>query len=356
MKNHKSSNNGQVHVDHPPLKPSLIVESFAVDELHTAESVHIEYRVQQIMNEQNETFLETAENTASSSVPEDKKSPLKKTKKGWVLAALMIIGLSFAEVILAISQVISTDDWLGAGWLVVLFIIIAAALTIVVKEARSLKRLKSQTETRQHSADLFNIPAIGLGQEHCAAIGKQLPKQYQYLVEEWQNNLERHYTNKEVLSLFELKVLSPIDKMALSNIGKHSSAAGVMIAVSPFALLDMLIVLWRNLVMINQLSRFYGVSLGYWGRIALIKKIFRSMLYAGAAEILSDAGNYALGVGLTGKISSRVAQGLGAGVLTSRIGLKALNECRPMPWLAAQKPGLSTMTQKLLEDLSKHIK
>ncbi|WP_340677275.1 TIGR01620 family protein [Paraglaciecola sp.] len=356
MKNDKSSSNGQVHVDNPSLKPSLIVESVAADEFCSAKSVDIQYRGQQIiMNEQNETFLETAENTPPS-VPEDEKSPLKKTKKWWVLAALMIIGLSVAEVILAISQVISTDDWLGAGWLIVLFIIIAAALTIVVKEVRSLKRLKSQTETRQYSADLFNTPAIGVGQEHCTAIGKQLPKQYQYLVEEWQNNLESHYTNKEVLSLFELKVLSPIDKMALSNIGKHSSASGVMIAVSPFALLDMLIVLWRNLVMINQLSRFYGVSLGYWGRIELIKKIFRSMLYAGAAEILSDAGNYALGVGLTGKISSRVAQGLGAGVLTSRIGLQALNECRPMPWLATKKPGLSTMTNKLLEDLSKYIK
>jgi putative membrane protein len=108
--------------------------------------------------------------------------------------------------------------------------------------------------------------------------------------------------------------------------------------------------------MINQLSSLYGVRLGYWGRVALIKQIFRSMLYAGAAEILSDAGNYALGVGLTGKISTRVAQGLGAGVLTSRIGLKALNECRPMPWLSATRPGLSSMTNQLREELSQYLK
>ena len=333
MNNDKTnrSDSGQLHQDVAQLKPSRIVASVPVSEAICNDTMQTEVREPQIVTNQSEISFSTDDSNELKSVAEDVVARPKKAKKWWVLLILLVVGLSFAEVILAISAVINTDDWLGAGWLVVLFLAITTVLTVVVKEIRSLKRLKLQTETRQHSIDLFNTPAIGLGQEHCAAIGKQLPKQYQHLVEGWQNKLESHYTNNEVLSLFELKVLSPIDKLALNNIAKHSSAAGVMIAVSPFALLDMLIVLWRNIVMINQLSRFYGVRLGYWGRIALIKKIFRSMLYAGAAEILSDAGNYALGVGLTGKMSSRVAQGLGAGVL-------------------------STMSNKLLEDLTKFIK
>jgi putative membrane protein len=339
-----------------PIKPARILASTPANKAATIEALHAEYRPQQVIDESTTLALETALEDKPSNVPTDNKGSATKSKKWWILATLLVVGLGCAELVVAITQVITAADWLGAGWIVLLFVVVAGGVTFVGKELRALKRLKKQTEIRQNSADLFNTPAIGLGQEHCLTIAKQLPEQYQYLVEDWQKNIESHYTNNEILSLFELKVLSPIDKLALGNIGKHASAAGVMIAVSPFALVDMFIVLWRNLVMINQISRFYGLSLGYWGRIALIKKIFRSMLYVGATELLSDAGNYALGVGLTGKISSRVAQGLGAGVLTSRIGLKALNECRPMPWLATTKPGLANMTSKLLEDLTKHIK
>ena len=335
------------------LKPAYILSSTAAEEVQA----NISYREQQVVTSQTEMVPHVPE--LSENIEKDLEDPLKpqkKTRKWWVLGALLVIGLSVAEIVVAIAQVISTHDWLGAGWLVVLLLLVITVLVIGVKELRSLKHLKLQAELRERSADLFNTPAIGVGQQHCEQIAKQLPVCYQPFVSNWRNSLESHFTNHEVLSLFELTVLQPIDKAALGNITKHASASGVMIAVSPFALLDMLIVLWRNIVMINQLSKHYGVSLSYWGRIALIKTIFRNMLYAGAAEIISDAGNYALGVGLSGKISSRVAQGLGAGVLTGRIGLKALNECRPMPWLRCTKPGLSHLTTKLVNDLNKYVK
>ena len=80
------------------------------------------------------------------------------------------------------------------------------------------------------------------------------------------------------------------------------------------------------------------------------------MLYAGAAEIISDAGNYALGASLTGKLSTRIAQGMGAGVLTARIGLNAIHSCRPVPWLSVQRPGLNQLSKKILTDLHKQLK
>jgi putative membrane protein len=149
--------------------------------------------------------------------------------------------------------------------------------------------------------------------------------------------------------------MTKVDGKALSTITENAGAASVLIAVSPFALLDMAIVLWRNLRMLNQISEAYGVRLGYWGRISLIRRIFHTMLYAGAAEIISDAGNYALGAGVTGKLSTRVAQGMGAGVLSARIGLKAMQECRPMPWLSVEKPGLANISKQLLSELNKRI-
>jgi len=272
------------------------------------------------------------------------------------LFGALVGALSLSELGLAIAQIYTSNNWLGALWLIALGVAVIGVARLIYRELRALRHLKNQSETRQHSVDLFNTPAIGEGLSHCQCVAKQLPSEFQTLVQTWQHGVDDHYTNNEVIALFEHKVLAAVDQQALSLIGQHASASAVMIAVSPFALMDMLIVLWRNLRMLSQLSELYGVPLGYWGRIALIKQIFRSMLIAGAAELVSDAGNYALSAGITGKLSTRVAQGLGAGVMTSRIGLKAMAACRPMPWLALPAPGLSTLSNKLMHDLAKYIK
>ena len=42
----------------------------------------------------------------------------------------------------------------------------------------------------------------------------------------------------------------------------------------------------------------------------MVRSVFKTMLYAGASEIIADAGNYAMGAGLAGKLSTRLAQGM----------------------------------------------
>jgi putative membrane protein len=286
----------------------------------------------------------------------EKPSP-KKTGKKWLGFLFVIVLLaSSAELALFIMAMIEQMDWLAGVWLVIFSALGILVLRQIFVEYRGLKQLKRQNEIRSESAQMASSSVIGLAEQHCLKIAQILPTDYQILVGNWRDNLESHLSDSEVLSLFEHQVLAPIDKLALKQVSKNASAASVMIAVSPFALLDMLIVLWRNLRMMNQISEVYGLQLGYWGRVKLIRKIFHTMVYAGAAEILSDAGNYALGAGVTGKLSTRVAQGMGAGVLTARIGLKAINESRPLPWLSEEKPGLSVISKQLLADLHNQLR
>jgi putative membrane protein len=280
----------------------------------------------------------------------------RKGKKWLVFLTALVLLASSAELVIFIRTMVEEMDWLAGVWLVVFSCLGAMVLRQGFVEFSGLKQLKRQNVIRSDSEKMGSSSVIGLAEQHCLKIAKTLPTDYQYLVGNWRDNVEAHHTDSEVLSLFELQVLAPIDKLALKQVSKNASAASVMIAVSPFALLDMLIVLWRNLRMMNQVSEIYGLHLGYWGRVKLIRKIFHTMLYAGAAEILSDAGNYALSAGITGKLSTRVAQGMGAGVLTARIGLKAINESRPLPWLSQKKPGLSGITKQLLTDLNSQLK
>jgi putative membrane protein len=286
-----------------------------------------------------------------------KELTTKKSGRKWLAFLFAIVLLaSSAELVFFIIAMVEKMDWLAGVWLAIFSVLGMLVLRLVFIEYKGLKQLKRQDEIRTQSEQIASTSVIGLAEQHCLKIAKNLPADYQYLVANWSDNIDTHHTDSEVLCLFEQQVLAPIDKLAIKQVSNNASAASVMIAVSPFALLDMLIVLWRNIRMMNQVSGIYGLHLGYWGRVSLIRKIFHTMLYAGAAEILSDAGNYALSAGITGKISTRVAQGMGAGVLTARIGLKAINESRPMPWISESKPGLSGISKQLLADLTKQLR
>ena len=288
---------------------------------------------------------------------DDGQKVIKKTSEKWPMFIFLAILLaSSVELVFFINNLVDQMDWLAGVWLIIFSTLGIWVLRQAFVEFVGLKQLKSQEDIRNQSEQMANTSVIGLAEQHCMKIAKSLPNDYQFLVKIWRESYNPHHCDSEVLCLFEHQVLAPIDKIAIKQVSKNASAATVMIAVSPFAVLDMLIVLWRNIRMMNQVSEIYGLHLGYWARIRLIRKIFHTMLYAGAAEILSDAGNYALGAGITGKLSSRVAQGMGAGVLTARIGLKAINESRPLPWLSQTKPSLSGITKQLLADLNKQFK
>ena len=286
-----------------------------------------------------------------------KELTMKKPAKKWLmLVCAAILLASSAELVFFIIAMVEQLDWLASVWLAIFAVLGVLVVRQVFIEYSGLQQLKRQHNIRSESQTLSNSSVIGLAEQHCLKIAKSLPNDYQHLVANWSDSLEPHLCDKEILCLFEHQVLAPIDQLAIKQVSNNASAASVMIAVSPFALLDMLVVLWRNIRMMNQVSEIYGLHLGYWAKVKLMRNIFHTMLYAGAAEILSDAGNYALSAGITGKISTRVAQGMGAGVLTARIGLKAINESRPLPWLSQTKPGLSGISKQLLTDLNKQLR
>lgn len=162
----------------------------------------------------------------------------------------------------------------------------------------------------------------------------------------WEDALSSPHTNQELLQLYSRLVLSKVDEKAMAEIAKFSTEAVVLVSLSPVAIIDMLIILWRNLRMINKVAGLYGLKLGYWSRIKLIRQVFVNMVYAGASELIADFGADMIGADLLGKLSGRLAQGLGAGMLTARLGVKTMQLCRPIPF--EDKPKLGHVRKEML--------
>ncbi|EOM7588726.1 TIGR01620 family protein, partial [Shigella sonnei] len=121
----------------------------------------------------------------------------------------------------------------------------------------------------------------------------------------------------------------------------------LMIAVSPLALVDMAFIAWRNLRLINRIATLYGIELGYYSRLRLFKLVLLNIAFAGASELVREVGMDWMSQDLAARLSTRAAQGIGAGLLTARLGIKAMELCRPLPWIDDDKPRLGDFRRQL---------
>jgi len=250
-----------------------------------------------------------------------------------------------------------------------LYAILLTALSVVagnalLREFTGLRQFKSRQKMKQTATELLSIDGEELsersnqrGKDFCDNISNSLPcdlvfdnpKEQQV----WQDALTAGHSSSELVQLYSRVVLNKVDEKALNEVAKFSTEAVVLVALSPVALIDMLIMLTRNLRMINKIAGLYGLKLGYWSRIKLIKQVFVNMAYAGASELVADFGSDMLGAELLGKLSARFAQGLGAGMLTARLGAKTMELCRPIPF--EEKPKLNQVRKKIAKQIKSLI-
>lgn len=219
-------------------------------------------------------------------------------------------------------------------------------------EIKGLRALKKRTTTRETFDDIRAGESTQSARDLCDKVAKSMPCDAQEnLTNLWAMSIPEEMTNKEVLTLFSKQVLSPADQKVLDKVSKYSTEAVVLVSLSPIAIVDMGLMFWRNIKMINEISSLYGLQIGYWSRIKLIKQVFVNMVYAGASELIADVGADLVGADLLGKLSARLAQGLGAGMLTARLGLQTMKLCRPIAFEPQESPKLRTVRKQIVSKI-----
>ncbi|REL27587.1 TIGR01620 family protein [Thalassotalea euphylliae] len=239
---------------------------------------------------------------------------------------------------------------------ILLFIVLFLGGSAAYKELVGLSQLKKRDKLRTQLETLQHSEALGQATAVLAQVSQQLSADLSEAQKQrWQRTLEQAYSDQELLKLYSRQVLSETDQKALAEVARYSSESVVLVALSPVALLDMAIMLWRNLTMVEKIAGLYGLKLGYWSRIKLVKQVIGNMIYAGASEVLTDISADMLGAELLGRLSGRLAQGLGAGMLTARLGLKTIYLCRPLPF-DEQAPRLSQVRAQVVSQVKALVK
>lgn len=289
----------------------------------------------------------------AEAVVESVLRPKRSLWRKMVTAGLTIFGISVvAQGVQWTMNAWQTQDWVALGGCAAGALIVGAGVGSVATEWRRLWRLRQRAQERDEAKELMQSHGVGKARAFCEKLAQQAGiDQAHPVLQRWYAAIHETQNDREVVSLYAHLVQPALDAQARREISRSAAESAMMIAVSPLALVDMAFIAWRNLRLINRIATLYGIELGYYSRLRLFKLVLLNIAFAGASELVREIGMDWMSQDLAARLSARAAQGIGAGLLTARLGIKAMELCRPLPWIDNDKPRLGDFRRELIGQL-----
>lgn len=289
----------------------------------------------------------------AEAVVESVLRPKRSLWRKMVTAGLTIFGISVvAQGVQWTMNAWQTQDWVALGGCAAGALIVGAGVGSVATEWRRLWRLRQRAQERDEAKELMQSHGVGKARAFCEKLAQQAGiDQAHPALQRWYAAIHETQNDREVVSLYAHLVQPALDAQARREISRSAAESAMMIAVSPLALVDMAFIAWRNLRLINRIATLYGIELGYYSRLRLFKLVLLNIAFAGASELVREVGMDWMSQDLAARLSARAAQGIGAGLLTARLGIKAMELCRPLPWIDNDKPKLGDFRRELIGQL-----
>jgi putative membrane protein len=153
---------------------------------------------------------------------------------------------------------------------------------------------------------------------------------------------------RDRIALAERELLVPLDAKARALILESAKRVSVVTAVSPKAIVDISYVLFETVRLIRRMSELYGARPGTIGLIRLTRDVVAHLAVTGSIAIGDNIVGQVVGHGLAARLSARLGEGVVNGLLTARVGLAAMDLCRPLPFLRVRRPRIGDFVGDLM--------
>jgi putative membrane protein len=252
-----------------------------------------------------------------------------------------------------VTGLIARNPVLGYGALALTGAFILVLIVIALKELAAFARLK-RIDTLHKAA----IEAAG-GQDLTAAraVTEKLQSVYKARKDvSWGNDRfnERKgevFDADGLLRLAETEFLVPLDAAARREVEAAARQVATVTALVPIALADVFTALTANLRMIRRIAEIYGGRSGTLGSWRVTRSVLTHLVATGAVAVGDDLIGSLAGGGVLAKVSRRFGEGVVNGALTARVGVAAIEVCRPLPFMAAKKPSVTGTVKRALAGL-----
>ncbi|QKK14913.1 YcjF family protein [Rhizobium indicum] len=253
-----------------------------------------------------------------------------------------------------IRDLFTRADWLGYAALAVLAVGILAVLALFIRETVGMMRLAAvqKIKAEAEAAILETRPG------KARAVVAQLTTLLSANPETSKGRATLKATEGEVIdpphliALAERELLAPLDRKARALIVNASKRVSIVTAVSPRAVVDLLYVLYEAVRLIRAMAELYGGRPGTLGMFRLLRDVLAHLAVTGSIAVGDSLVQQVLGHGLASKLSARLGEGVINGLMTARIGIAAMDLCRPLAFHALKRPGIGDFIGDLTPSMS----
>ena len=296
------------------------------------------------------------EEASPHQLPTPLEAPPQPPRRSWLR---LLVGGAVASVLGLLGiEAWQYLDWLYeqsaalAGALSLLFALtVAGGLGLALQEFWSLRKLDRAEGLREEARRLMGTGVHGQAEPLLKRIEGLYPDRpaLREATSTYRRQVSEAHDDGEQLQLFSQVVLRPLDLEAYQLVKKGGRDIGALTALSPLGLLDGLIVLTRTMMMLRGIARLYGVRPGTAASLRLVRQSARNIVAAGIGELLSDAAVETAGATVLSMLSARAGQGVVNGLLAARLGLAAMQLCRPLPFTEDEVPSLKQLRTEIFE-------
>lgn len=286
--------------------------------------------------------------TAIEPEPDDDEGPpvLPAKRRGAPWAGLFFTGLGGLlslgiglSVDRLIEDLFARADWLG--WLAAVLAAATAlgALAIIVREAVAILRLK-RIEDLRALADAAAAADDRAAAETVVADLVRLMRERPETAHgraALAGHLAEIIDGRDLVGLAERELLEPLDRQARALVTDAAKRVSVVTALSPRAIVDLLFVLASSMALIRRLARLYGGRPGFLGFVTLARHVMGHLAVTGGMAAGDSILHELVGKGIATRISAKLGEGVVNGLMTARVGLAAIDVCRPLPFVATKR-------------------
>ena len=281
------------------------------------------------------------------------RKPSRLVRLFWGLAVALVAALVSIAAWSFITDLIARYPLLGWGVTVLLVAFLVVLTLLCLCELAAFGRL-SRLDGLRHDAD------VALGQDDLGGardVTDRLVRLYERREDtRWGRDRLAELRGDQLdasglLGLAEAEVLGPLDVAASREVEAAARQVATVTALVPLALADVAAALTSNLRMIRRIAEIYGGRSGFFGSWRLTRAVLSHLVATGAVAVGDDMLEPILGGSLLGKLSRRFGEGMVNGALTARVGVAAMEVCRPLAFSEGKKPSVRGIIGRALGGL-----
>jgi putative membrane protein len=255
-----------------------------------------------------------------------------KGLRSFTYAVAVVLIVIFGWQLYALIMFVLEQHWLIATALAVLLsTVVILSVGLVINFFKNKEGERALAQIRWRGKELKQSNNIKHGRRFIDELSLfYADKPHAIHLQRCISSLPDYSNDREILAHVDTAFLRALDQEALRRVSRYSAQTGVAVAVSSWAIVDMMLALWRSIKMIDDVAQTYGMRPSKLNRFKLLKKVLHQLAFVAVSEVLLDELLEQMGlVTIVGIASTRLAQGLGASAYTAKIGIAAMQVSRP---------------------------